>query len=131
VFGAACDAAQSAADEKRVTLERRLNPGLALPADPVRLTRALELLVAGAVKRTPAGRSVTVTIARQAERVVWTVEGGAPGHPPAPPRRWVGPFAWLVAQAVALAHGGGLWLELGPGGFAVRLALPVGPERAG
>jgi len=126
---AACDAAQAAADEKGVALERRAAPGLELSADHDRLVRALELLVTGAVQRTPSGRSVAVAVDREGDSAVWTVEDGAPASSPAPPRRRIGPLAWVVVQSVVSAHGGDLWLERGAsGGVAARFSLPLHPS---
>ncbi len=131
-FDAACEASAALAQSRSVTFERAVDPALTVTADRGRLFRALDLLVSGAVTRTPANRKVVLGAERQADRVVWSVADGAPPLPndpgvtgPAAIRRRTGAFTWMVVRGVVRAHGGTVWLEESPTAVTLRFALPL------
>ncbi len=134
-FDEAVQASAQLAQARSVTFERAIEPGLELAADRARLARALDLLVSGAVSRTPAHRSVAIGAVRDGDRVVWSVADGAAPLPPDPAlpatgpaaiRRRTGAFTWMVVRGVVRAHGGSVWLEESPTRVAIRFSLPHG-----
>ena len=129
----ACEASAPLAASRNVTFDRAVDPALEMSADRNRLARALDLLVNGAVSRTPANRSVAIGAARQGSGVIWSVADGAPPLPPdaaaaatgpAAIRRRIGAFTWMVARGVVRAHGGTIWLEETPARVTIRFTLP-------
>lgn len=131
-FDAACEASAALAQSRSVTFDRAVDPALTITADRGRLARALDLLVSGAVMRTPANRKVALAAERQADRVVWSVADGAPPLAPDPAvtgpaaiRRRTGAFTWMVVRGVVRAHGGTVWLEETPTAVTLRFALPL------
>jgi signal transduction histidine kinase len=108
--------------------------------DASKLERVLENLVANAVKHTPTGTTVSVTISADPRGVLIGVDDNGPGIPepqkqeifdlfargadPNTPGTGVG--LALAAQFVAL-QGGRVWVEDNPGGGAAfRVLLPAG-----
>ncbi len=129
---AACEASAALAESRGVSFDRSVDPALTVTADRGRLARALDLLVSGAVMRTPAKRSVTLAVAREPDRVVWSVADGAPPLAADPAttgaaaiRRRTGAFTWMVVRGVVRAHGGTVWLDETPTAVTLRFALPL------
>ena len=130
---AACEASAAVAESRSVSFDRVVDPELTITADRGRLARALDLLVSGAVARTPARGTVRLAVEREADRVVWSVADGAPPLPadpaavtgPAAIRRRAGAFAWMVVRGVVRAHGGTVWIEETPTAVTLRFALPL------
>ena len=132
----ACEASRAVAEARKVDFQRSVDPSLTITADRGRLARALDLLVSGAVMRTPAGKSVSISVLRDGDRVVWSVADGAPPLPaepgttgPAAIRRRVGAFTWMVVRGVVRAHGGTVWLEETATTVTLRFALPLAITR--
>ncbi|HWV35119.1 MAG TPA: GAF domain-containing sensor histidine kinase [Thermomicrobiales bacterium] len=113
-------------------------------ADPDRIRQALENLIGNAVKFSPAGKKVSVSVAMERRNdqpwVVLTVADQGPGLPPELlPRLFrrfergqessgLGLGLYLVSQIVA-AHGGTLDADSTPGqGARFHLALPAAPQ---
>jgi heavy metal sensor kinase len=107
------------------------------------LRRALVNLVDNAVKYTPAGGRVEVSLRREGEQAALVVEDTGPGIDPRDAERIFQPFVRLdaarardtggaglglpIARAVAVAHGGTLAVEPGAaGGCRFVLRLPIG-----
>jgi two-component system, OmpR family, sensor kinase len=114
---------------------------LVVCADPDRLRQALENLLANAVRYSPPGAAVELSVGVE-EQVdehwaVVTVSDQGPGIPPEMlPRLFtrfaIGPgstglgLGLYLAHSIATAHGGSLTVESSPGtGTRFRLALPV------
>jgi len=121
------------AEARNVAFDVSVDPDLEVAADRARLARVLDLLVSGAVGRTPANRTVAIAAAREGDRVVWSVADGAPPLPPDPTaptsgpaaiRRRAGAFTWMVVRGVVRAHGGSVWLEENRTRVTIRFALP-------
>lgn len=110
--------------------------------DAVAIRRALLNLVENAVKYTPAGGRVDLSLARVDGSAALAVQDTGPGIPPADAERVFQPFVRLdaarardtggaglglaIARSVVLAHGGTLALESAPGAgsrFSIRLPL--------
>jgi signal transduction histidine kinase len=132
----ACEASAAVAESRKVSFQRSVDPALTITADRGRLARALDLLISGAVMRTPAGKSVSISVVLEPERVVWSVADGAPPLPaepgtsgPAAIRRRAGAFTWMVVRGVVRAHGGTVWLEETPTTVTLRFALPLAITR--
>jgi signal transduction histidine kinase len=137
----AYEAAWAAAADAGLELERSSNPGIALRADRVRLMRALHYLIEGAVKRTPPGGRVTVSVERRGDEVIWSIGDSAPdlgamaegrAARATGRNRPASALGWSLARGVVRAHGGRLWIERragaalsGAGGNVVRVALPL------
>jgi signal transduction histidine kinase len=127
----ACEASRETAEAKSVGFQLDVDSALQIRGDRNRLAHALDLLIAGAVQRTPARAAVRVSVVRSEERVLLIVADGAP--PPAGTelgavaiRRRTGAFTWMVLRGVARAHGGAVWAD----GAAVCLALPIAAAQA-
>jgi signal transduction histidine kinase len=133
------EAAWAAATDAGIELERSAPSGIAIRADRGRLLRALHYLIEGAVKRTPAGGRVTLSVERRGTQVIFAVgdsgpdlggsvetrgASGAKGRP-----RPASALGWGLARGVVHAHGGRMWIERRAGtalaGNVVRIALPV------
>ncbi|HEV8615866.1 MAG TPA: ATP-binding protein [Methylomirabilota bacterium] len=111
--------------------------------DALGLRRALTNLVDNAVKYTPAGGTVEVSLQKDGEHATITVEDTGPGVDPPDAERIFQPFVRLdaarardtggaglgltIARAIAFAHGGTLTLEPRPDAtgsrFVMRLPL--------
>ena len=132
VIDEACEASAGLAESRKVQFDRSVDAGLSVTADRGRLGRALDLLISGAVTRTPANRAVVIKVARDADRVVWSVADGAPPLPadpvpsgPVAIRRRTGAFTWMVVRGVVRAHGGTVWLDETASAVTLYVALPL------
>ncbi len=143
---AALETLRTAADAKGVRLQAKVAPGMVVAADPDRLHQVVSNLVVNAVKFTPAGGAVTVTLARaggHAELVVAdTGEGIDPAFLPhvferfrqadaSHTRRYRGLGLGLaIARSLTEEQGGTIRADsAGPGRgatFTVRLPLVAG-----
>ncbi len=122
----------------------RLGPtgAAAVPGDAAGLRRALLNLVENAIKYTPAGGTVGLSLAATDGSAALVVEDTGPGIEPADAERVFQPFVRLdgararetggaglglsIARSIVLAHGGTLTLESRPGAgsrFTIRLPL--------
>ena len=120
-------------------IERRTSPATA-DVDPAKLERMVENLVTNAMKHTPSGTSVKVSVTRDERSVLVRVDDAGPGIADANKLEIFEPFARanhasqvpgtgiglaLVAQFAAL-HGGRAWVEDNAGGGAsFRISLPL------
>lgn len=134
--------------KRRQSLRVELPPpeSWSLQADPVRLGRVLEILLAHASRYTPAEGEVRLGLWREGRGVSWTVRAEAMGLAPPRLEHLFEPFipldpplhggkhegmgiALALARCYAGLHGGSLGAEVadtGPGGRFV-LALPLSP----
>jgi signal transduction histidine kinase len=145
VLEEAYEEAWAAATDAGVDLERHAGGRVALRADRPRLMRALHYLIEGAVKRTPSGGRVTVSVERRGDEAIWSIGDGGPelGAPGGEQRaagigggragargRPATALGWALARGVVRAHGGRIWIERKAGaaagaGNVVRIALPL------
>ncbi|HWM84406.1 MAG TPA: HAMP domain-containing sensor histidine kinase [Kofleriaceae bacterium] len=139
----AYEAAWAGATDAGVDLERHVASGISMRGDRGRLMRALHYLIEGAVKRTPSGGRVTVSVERRGNEVLLSIgDGGADLGALAEQRAAQGASArggirvrpasalgWALARGVVRSHGGRLWIERRSGGVAVgnlvRITLPL------
>jgi signal transduction histidine kinase len=149
ILADARDEADATAAERSITF--RVSPAGDLPpvlADHGRVLQVLSNLVGNALKFTPAGGSVTITVAREKETIRFTVADTGSGVPvdqlphlferywqaQTDDRRGVG-LGLSIARGIVEAHGGRIWAESTPGaGSRFHFALPVAaslPRQAG
>jgi signal transduction histidine kinase len=120
--------------------------GLRVVGDPVRLEQVLANLVANALKFTPAGGHVRVSVARESSGAVLRVRDDGPGIPPEQLRRVFEAFAQAdatldrsrgglglgltVARSLVAMHGGTLeaFSEGAGEGSEFVVRLPLAPE---
>jgi len=126
---------------KNVTVSMGATAPAVVSGDASALRRALLNLVDNAVKYTPSGGSVTISLEKARDGVALVVEDTGIGIDPADARRIFEPFVRLdegrsrdtggsglglaIARSVVVAHGGTLEVDSRPGGgsrFTIRLA---------
>lgn len=117
----------------------------ALWADPVRLGQALSNLLGNAIKFSPKGSQVFLSLAHDRQRMWFAVRDQGPGIPKAEQARLFQPFTQLdmsttrnsggtglglsIVKAIAEAHGGQVGVESDRGmGSTFFLGLPLRPE---
>ncbi len=135
----AINAARPSADVAGVTLDREIATGLpSLSIDPVRIRGVLGNLLANAIRHTPAGGRVMVTVRAGDDRrgVEVAVTDTGPGIDPGLLPHVFDRFAkgrgsrgsglgLAIARDVVEAHGGSIAAESGPGrGTTIRFRLP-------
>jgi K+-sensing histidine kinase KdpD len=112
--------------------------------DPVLLEQVFTNLLENAVKYTPAGTPIDISVRRENSRMVVDVADRGPGVPPGEEekvferlyrgdgdRRSAGGvgLGLTICRAIITAHDGKIWLENRPGGGAVfRFTLPAGDD---
>ncbi|MDQ0250448.1 signal transduction histidine kinase [Sphingomonas kyeonggiensis] len=135
----AAEAIEALADDKAQAL--RLGPWEAAPIDGDErlLTQLVVNLVENAVNHTPAGSTITVSVARDGDAAVLTVADNGPGIAPDEQARALLRFGRLEAsrnrpghglglplvQAITALHRGTLELANAAPGLAVRIRLPL------
>jgi signal transduction histidine kinase len=138
--------ARSASDLKEITLSFNPDPDLPLiPLDRLQMERVVNNLLDNAIKYTPEGGTIDVSIERQEDRVALVVRDDGPGIPPqqlpslfqkyqraARQGRVDGSGLGLfIVKAIVDAHGGNITVDSSPGkGTAVRVCLPSAPPDA-
>ncbi len=128
------------AEAKGIALSLETNDAVPVDADAPRLRQAIANLIDNAVKYTPTGGRVGVSVARDGAEAVLTVQDSGPGVPePEQARVWERLYRgdWSrserglglglsVVRTIVEAHGGRVSLRNAPAGgaiFEVRLAL--------
>jgi signal transduction histidine kinase/tetratricopeptide (TPR) repeat protein len=133
------------AKSSNVKLVDQLEPGLEARIDAQRISQIIYNLVANALKFTPAGGTVTVTLRRDEANAVLSVHDTGIGMSPELMAKLFQPFTQArsaaggtglglyISRGIAQAHGGTLWCESeGPGhGSTFTCVLPInGPTDA-
>ncbi|GDX10452.1 two-component sensor histidine kinase [Verrucomicrobiota bacterium] len=140
ISAAVADLYDSVAEEKDIRLKSEATAGLTVKGDPVMLRRALANLVDNALKFTPRGGEVSVTVAKTGAEIVFTVRDSGPGIAKGDlPKIWdrfyrsdrsrstygMG-LGLSFVQATVKAHGGRIECESKPGsGATFRIFLPA------
>jgi signal transduction histidine kinase len=129
-----------AAETKRVRLAGEVQPGTSrIVSDPVRLNQILVNLLSNAMRHSPAGGTIRVTVAPNGATVVFSVADQGPGVSPEHRDRLFEPFERFdphsglgtglglpVSRRLAEVLGGDLQLTSRPGEGAVfTLTLPI------
>jgi signal transduction histidine kinase len=125
---------------QHVVLEQAVrDPGLALQADPERVHQVLSNLVGNALKFTPEGGRVTLSLERDGDMTRFGVLDTGPGIPPENLSRIFERF-WkaegsgkkgtglglFIAKGIVEAHGGRIWAESdGSRGARFYFTLPI------
>jgi signal transduction histidine kinase len=136
--------AATAAQIKGVRLSSQLPLRARLRADAVQIERAVSNLLGNAIKFTPRGGTVSLTLRNEPTCVRIEITDSGPGFPEtllgdlgrkhllgADARNTGSGLGLFIADAVMKAHGGWLSAENGAGGGAkVALNLPAEPEAA-
>jgi PAS domain S-box-containing protein len=134
---------QSSAHQFVVSVPQKLPP---VYADPLRLERILYNLLENAVKYSPQGGEVKVSVQPEKEQLVIGVSDQGVGISPADQAKLFAPFqrleesrpggsrgvglGLLVCQRLVEAHGGRIWVESEPGrGSTFFFTLPLNQER--
>src|SRR4051812_42010152 len=142
VASRAIDLYRDVADAKGVALSTRASDDVVVVGDRTRLEQVAANLIDNAVKYTPAGGQVEVTVARSPDAAILRVKDSGPGIPADElPRifdrlfrgdtsrteRGLG-LGLSVVKAVVQAHGGSVEVVSEPdGGSLFTVQLPVGP----
>jgi signal transduction histidine kinase len=130
---------QPRADEAGIRLDWRAEPGTGeLDADPVRLGQVLSNLLANALRHTPRGGSVTVTVGPDRRGVAFAVADTGSGIAAGDLERVFGRFVksadsdgaglgLAIARSLVEAHGGSISASSSEGsGTTMRFVLPGG-----
>jgi signal transduction histidine kinase len=135
-----CDAIRPVAQEEGIEIEAELERGLVVEADPHRIRQVLGNILANAVRYSPPGGVVKVTLKREGNEAVISVRDQGPGIPPEDlphiferfykvdrSRNEEGSGLGLaIAKAIVEAHGGRIWAESVVGeGTTIFFSLPL------
>ncbi|KYF53561.1 histidine kinase [Sorangium cellulosum] len=135
------------AESRQIRLEQRVEvPDLVVHGERERVLQVLSNLLGNALKFTPQGGRVTLTVDREGTMARFTVTDTGPGIPvehlesifrrfwrdDVPGKRSTG-LGLYIARGIIDAHGGRIWAEseVGRGArfcFTLSLAGPAGPE---
>jgi signal transduction histidine kinase len=146
VVARAVEALQPQAAKSGIALASSVAPGLAVLGDPIRLEQVLANVVGNALKYTPRGGHVSVSLERDGTEAVIRVRDDGAGIPPAQLRRVFDTFAQVdatldrargglglgltVAKSLVGMHGGSIEASsegVGKGStFVIRLPLAAG-----
>jgi two-component system OmpR family sensor kinase/two-component system sensor histidine kinase BaeS len=138
LVGAAIAAYRATATEAGVALETRSEESVPrLDVDRVRIGEVLSNLLANAIRHTPSGGAVTVSVARTGEAVSFEVADTGVGIPhddlstvferfaKSPESRGAG-LGLAIAKGLVQAHGGTISAESEPGrGTTIRFVIPA------
>jgi two-component system, OmpR family, sensor histidine kinase BaeS len=128
--------------ERRLSMERKADPGLQVMADADRLAQAFRNLLENSARYTDPGGQVRIAARRDADRVVIDVEDSAPGVPADALPRLFDRFyrvedsrsranggaglGLAIVRSVVEAHGGTIDAGRSPlGGLRVSIAVPA------
>jgi signal transduction histidine kinase len=147
----AIESFQEPARTAGVQLRWNATPGVAVHADPKRLSQVLFNLLGNALKFTPPGGEVSVSVEQDQGEAVVRVRDTGEGLPADGVRKLFQPFSQLhgkdpakpgtglglfISKGIVEAHGGRIWCESdGPGrgatfAFTLPLHAPAEPESA-
>lgn len=139
----ACEAMAVIADRSLVTLTLTGQRPVVAGGDPALLGRVLRNLVDNAVRHSPPGGTVTVSVDRDRDGSVVRVVDEGPGFPPGLAARALEPFVQgddarsrkghsglglAISARIVAAHGGTLRVETGPAGRVVVRLPAQGPR---
>lgn len=140
IIESAAEVLSPLAEEKPVELRRESTVELPLVSvDASRIHQVISNIAGNAIKFTPPGGTVTITVERRPGELVVAVSDTGPGLPreqmeSLADRRWQAKrqtsggsgLGLVIAKGIVEAHGGKLWAEARPeGGSVFRFSLPV------
>lgn len=140
--GEAAELFEFVAEEKQITLENNVVPGLRGTVDPRRFRQVLVNLIDNAIKYTPSGGRVAIEGQARGDEVIVSVKDTGPGIAPEEANRvWERLYrgdksrsqrglglGLSLVRAIVLSHGGRVELQSTVGGgstFAVHLPSPA------
>ena len=141
-----CSLFQVAADERGITFRAELSPGISVVGDRELLAQGLSNLLDNAIKYTPSGGTIVVTLERAREGYAGlTVADSGPGIPAADRERVLERFHRLdlartlpgsglglsLVKAIVEQHRGALHLSDNEPGLAVTMELPLEQSQLG
>jgi PAS domain S-box-containing protein len=136
------------AAKRDVDLRLQEDPLPTLAVDPVKIEQVLNNLMTNAVKYSPPGSVVNLTLSRDGDYVTLAVRDRGPGIPDDELDRVFQPFettsiesltgekgtglGLVIAKKIAQGHGGNIWVESAVGqGTTFYLSLPIHDEGDG
>jgi NtrC-family two-component system sensor histidine kinase KinB len=132
-------------DEKNIRLSISIPHELpGVMADPSCIELALSNLLSNALKFTPTGGEVSVTVHADASSLVFEVRDTGPGIPPEHTARIFERFyrvplkdgptgaglGLAISKEIVEAHGGRIWFQSDASGSAFSFAIPIAPSPA-
>jgi signal transduction histidine kinase len=140
VFNTVAEAFTPAAEDGGKTLAAKIKPGIRVSGDRELLTQMLANLIDNAIRHTPTGTRVEVSLGSDSDRVVGTVTDNGPGAPPQERERMFQRFYRLehsrstpgsglglsLVKAVADLHGIVLKLRDAEPGLQIIMRFPEG-----
>jgi PAS domain S-box-containing protein len=144
----AVEAMRPLAEAGQVSLNAAQAEPLTLLVDPDRVQQLLSNVLGNAVKFTPAGGSVTMSVSRSGAQALFTVRDTGTGIPADELPRVFDRFYQLddkthgtrhgaglglpIARGIVEAHGGLIWIDSAPGtGTEVHFTLPLAENEQG
>jgi signal transduction histidine kinase len=142
VFGDVTDAFAPAAEDAGKHLEAKIKPAICISGDGELLTQMLANLIDNAIRHTPAGTHIEVSLGSDRDRVVGMVTDDGPGAPAEERERIFGRFYRLehsrstpgsglglsLVKAVADLHGIVLEVRDAEPGFQIIMRFPEGQQ---
>jgi len=142
VFATVVDAFAPAAEDAGKHLDNKIKPGIRVSGDRDLLTQMLANLVENAIRHTPAGTRIEVSLGSDRERIVGTVSDNGPGAPALERERIFQRFYRLehsrstpgsglglsLVKAVADLHGIALEIRDAEPGLQIVMRFPEGGQ---
>jgi signal transduction histidine kinase len=139
IVGESIDLVRPLAEERRLVLTAEVEPtSLTVSCDRGRIVQVLSNLVGNAVKFTPSGGVVLVSVRSHESSVLVTVDDTGPGIPEEDrervferyvhgPRKGSVGLGLFISRGLVAAHGGRIWIERASpaGGTRVCFSLPT------
>ena len=145
IFTTVVDAFAPAAEDAGKRLDAKIKPGIRVAGDRELLTQMLANLIDNAIRHTPAGTHIEVSLGSDSERIIGAVSDNGPGAPPEECERIFKRFYRLehsrstpgsglglsLVKAVADLHGIAISVRDAEPGLQIVLRFPEGGANGG